>query len=147
MAPYKTNTKGTFKIKPDGSEHVPPQTEQQTNPGTTTGDTIYDRLWPRHQKRSHYHVRLSLVVLQSWRPFGKKKKTKTQKNSRSLWGRIWDSRLGDWLLLKAHHTWWHSKWAPGLPRRAICVSMCLHVCVSVCVCMGKTRFQDFHFRG
>lgn len=68
------------------------------------------------------------VVLQSWRPF-----KKNPKNSRSLWGRIWDSRFGDWLLLKAHHTWWLSKWDPGLSRRAICVSMCLYVCACVCV--------------
>lgn len=42
---------------------------------------------------------------------------------------IWGST--DWLLLKAHHTWWHSKWAPGLPLHAYTLWVC--VCVFVCV--------------
>ena len=36
----------------------------------------------------------------------------------SIWARVWRSTVHDWPLLEAHHTWWHSKWAPGLPLRA-----------------------------
>lgn len=43
---------------------------------------------------------------------------------------IWGST--DWLLLKAHHTWWHSKWAPGLPLHAYTLWVCVCVCFRMC---------------
>lgn len=45
----------------------------------------------------------------------------------------WICGSTDWLLLKAHHTWWHSKWAPGLPLHAYTLWVCVCVCVFVCV--------------
>lgn len=44
----------------------------------------------------------------------------------------WICSSTDWLLLKAHHTWWHSKWAPGLPLHAYTLWVCVCVCFRMC---------------